>query len=282
MQKHQAAPVVVRFRPTRAALLAALAGLVAVAFGLFAPLSAQAGDHSGNGRGGDKPWICHPVEGKGESGAGYNVINPNAHSSHINEQSGAGKHTRKDGRTDTYASGGKDCAQGYPTPTHTKTHHPKPHPTTTCPTTSTTSSTSTTTTSTTTTSSSTSSSSTSSSSTSSSTTPSTGATSSSTTSSTPATPATQTTPPSVAPFQPPSQAPAAPAAPAEAAVVAPAAQAPQQAAVVQNAVPQAATDGADLQPQGAGTTSLQPMLIGAGLLLLLAAGLFSARRTPTS
>ncbi|SES08704.1 hypothetical protein SAMN05216199_1917 [Pedococcus cremeus] len=278
MQKHQAAPVVVRFRPTRAALLAALAGLVAVAFGLFAPLSAQAGDHSGNGRGGDKPWICHPVEGKGESGAGYNVINPNAHSSHINEQNGAGKHTRKDGRTDTYASGGKDCAQGYPTPTHTKTHHPKPHPTTTCPTTSTTSSTSTTTTSTTT-SSTTSSSTTSSSTTSSSTTPSTGATSSSTTSSTPVTPATQTTPPSVAPFQPPSQAPAAPA---EAAVVAPAAQAPQQAAVVQNAVPQAATDGADLQPQGAGSTGLQPMLIGAGLLLLLAAGLFSARRTPTS
>ena len=59
-------------------------------------------------------------------------------------------------------------------------------------------------------------------------------------------------------------------------------EAPQQAAVVQNAVPQAATDGADLQPQGAGWTSLQPVLIGAGALLLLAAGLLSARRTQTS
>jgi hypothetical protein len=143
MQEHQAAPVVYRFRPTRAALVAGLAGLVAVAFGLFAPLSAQAGDHSGNGGGNDKPWICHPVEGHGENGSGWNVINPDEHSSHIDEKSGAGKHDRKDGRTDKYASGGKDC-QYTPKPTHTKpTHHPKPthtkpHQTKTYPTPSTT------------------------------------------------------------------------------------------------------------------------------------------------
>lgn len=272
MQKHQAAPVVVRFRPTRAALLAGLAGLIAVAFGLLAPLSAQAGDHSGNGNGSDKPWICHPVEGKGENGAGWNVINPNAHSSHINEQNGAGKHTRKDGRTDQYASSSKDCPAApkptythHPKPTHTKTHHPKP--TTPSPTTQT---------STTTTTSST-------------------MTSSSTTSSTPVTPATSpstpattppetpaTNPPTVAPSQPPAEAATHP--PAAAPVAAPVAQAPQQAAVVQNVVPKAATDGADLQPQtaGAGLSGLQPALIGAGVLLLLAAGLLSARRTPTS
>jgi hypothetical protein len=244
-----------------------------VAFGLLAPLSAQAGGHGGNGGGSDKPWICHPVNGKGENGAGWNVINPNAHSSHINEQSGAGKHTRKDGRTDMYASGGKDCGQGYPKPTHTKTHHPKPTCTTTThhpkpthtkpyPTTTTTVTESVTTPATVT-----------------STTTTTATETTTTTTTAPAPESPATNPPTVAPSQPPAEAATQP--PAAAPVAAPVAQAPQQAAVVQNVVPKAATDGADLQPQTAGLTGLQPVLIGAGLLLLLAAGLLSARRTPT-
>lgn len=68
----------------------------------------------------DKPWICHPVEGKGETGYGWNLINPNKASSHIDEATGAGKHTRKDGRTDVYAVDGK--CPGAPTePTETPT-----------------------------------------------------------------------------------------------------------------------------------------------------------------
>jgi hypothetical protein len=253
-----------------------------VAFGLLAPLSAQAGNHSGHGNGNDKPWICHPVEGHGEHGNGWNVINPDEHSSHINEKSGAGKHDRKDGRTDTYASGGgKDCEHGYPTPTHTKTHHPKPTCTTTThhpkpthtkpyPTTTTTVTESVTTPATVT-----------------STTTATKTTTTTTTSSTPVTPATSpSNPPESPASNPPAVAPA-PSPPAAAPVAevpqAPAVAAPQQAAVVQNAVPQAATDGADLQPQAAGWAGLQPVLIGAGMLLLLAAGLLSGRRrSPTS
>lgn len=52
----------------------------------------------------DKPWVCHPVEGAGETGYGWNLIDPDKSSSHIDEATGAGKHTRKDGRTDVYAS----------------------------------------------------------------------------------------------------------------------------------------------------------------------------------
>ena len=33
----------------------------------------------------DKPWICHPVNGKGELGNGWNLINPDHASSHIDE-----------------------------------------------------------------------------------------------------------------------------------------------------------------------------------------------------
>jgi LPXTG-motif cell wall-anchored protein len=61
-------------------------------------------------------------------------------------------------------------------------------------------------------------------------------------------------------------------------VAAPVAEVPQQAAVVENVVPQAATDGADLQPTAQGWSGLQSLLVAAGALLLLAAGLLSARR----
>ena len=54
-----------------------------------------------------KPAVCHPVEGRGETGNGWNIISPDKASSHIDEDTGAGKHTRKDGRTDVYAVDGK-------------------------------------------------------------------------------------------------------------------------------------------------------------------------------
>jgi hypothetical protein len=51
---------------------------------------------------------------------------------------------------------------------------------------------------------------------------------------------------------------------------------PEGGALTENAVPRAATDGADLV--GAGWTPLQSLLTGSELLLLLASGLMSARR----
>jgi hypothetical protein len=262
MQEDQAAPVVYRFRPTRSALLAGLAGLIAVAFGLLAPLSAQAGDNSGKGSGNsDKPWICHPVKGHGESGKGYNVIRPDENSSHIDEKSGKGKHEGRNGKTDSYAKKSGDsykCETSRPThkpthtkpthkPTHTKpTHKPRPHPTTT---TETTTSTVTTTTTTTVT--------------------------------TPATPATTPPPetpatvPPVVPAEPPEEAPFVPE---EAPVAAPVAE-PQAAPVVENVVPQAATDGADLVATDQESGAVRGALLAAGALLLLAAGLLTARRS---
>lgn len=60
--------------------------------------------------GGDrKPAVCHPVEGRGETGNGWNIISPDKASSHIDEETGAGKHTRKDGRTDVYVDEAGKC-----------------------------------------------------------------------------------------------------------------------------------------------------------------------------
>jgi hypothetical protein len=55
-----------------------------------------------------KPWICHPVNGKGELGNGWNLINPNDPSSHIDESvypdDGYWEHMSNDGlRHDVYA-----------------------------------------------------------------------------------------------------------------------------------------------------------------------------------
>lgn len=46
-----------------------------------------------------KESVCHPVNGKGELGNGWNLIPPDKHSSHIDDE-GNGKHTSNDGRTD--------------------------------------------------------------------------------------------------------------------------------------------------------------------------------------
>lgn len=82
----------------------------------------------------DKPTICHPVEGKGETGTGWNLIGPDEASKHIDEVTGAGKHTRKDGRTDVYADAAGLCPGAVvvvptQTPTPTPTLEPTPEPT---------------------------------------------------------------------------------------------------------------------------------------------------------
>jgi hypothetical protein len=75
----------------------------------------------------EKPWICHPVNGNGELGNGWNLINPNKASSHIDESLYPNgvywKHESKDGRHDVYADG-----QTCPGPVVEPTDDPTPTP----------------------------------------------------------------------------------------------------------------------------------------------------------
>ncbi len=260
MRDRPSSTVVHSIHLTRPVVLVALMGIVAVVMGLLAPLSARAGDNQGGGVDPSaKPWICHPVEGAGETGYGWNVIDPSKDSSHIDEATGAGQHTRKDGSTDVYAvwNGTSWTCPGGPTTPTTEPTSPTTEPTspTTEPTSSTTEPTSSTTEPTTT------------EPTTATETPGTGATVPSTTSSRPAVP--EETPEegaTVAPTVPATQ-PTTPAAE------------PEVGGVQENAVPQAHTDGADLAAgQDAGWTVLQSTLVGAGLLMLTASGLLSVRR----
>ena len=271
MRDERTAPVTYRVHLTRPALLVAALGVLALGVGFLAPLSAEAGDRQGGGVDvSAKPWVCHPVEGAGETGAGWNLIDPSKASSHIDEETGAGKHTRKDGSTDVYAvwsDGTWTCPGPVPpttatttptsTTTTTMTSTTTPPPTTEPPTTepsttepsttepSTTSEPPTTTTTATSTE-----------------TPGTGATVPSTTSSNP-----------LVPGRTPG------ATPEEGATVAPGtAAAPEVGAVQENAVPQAHTDGADLVGSSGGWTGLQATLVGAGLLMVASGGLMSVRR----
>lgn len=249
MQERQTTSVVYTFRMTRSTLAVGLLGLLALVVGFVAP--AQAGDNTGKGRT-DKPWICHPVEGKGETGTGWSLIAPAQASKHIDESTGAGFHTRRDGRTDVYAVGsrGNWTCPGAPGTTTTTTPGTT---TTTIPGTMTTTTSGTTTTSTTapTTTES----------------PDTGAT----------TPAVTTTSRPVAAPTSPEEAAFAPSRPE---VVSPAEQ-PAVGALAPNAVPQAATDGADLVSAGTGWGSLRLGLLAAGGLMVLASGLLSLRRRRT-
>lgn len=99
---------------------AATAGLVLVGAGVI--LTGSAGVALAE-RG---PNICHPVEGNGETGYGWNLISPDKASVHIDEASGEGKHTRKDGRTDVYADGSGHCPGYVPPVTSTPTPSPSP------------------------------------------------------------------------------------------------------------------------------------------------------------
>jgi LPXTG-motif cell wall-anchored protein len=82
-----------------------------------APAAATQGDDH-------KQSVCHPVEGEGETGTGWNIIPPDKASSHIDEETGEGFHTRKDGRTDVYAVDGKCPGDDTTTTTTTTTTVP--------------------------------------------------------------------------------------------------------------------------------------------------------------
>lgn len=224
--------------------MVALAGIVAIVVGYFGPVSAQAGGHSGSGSG-DKPWICHPVEGYGETGYGWNLIDPARASRHIDEATGQGFHTRKDESTDAYAvsAHGVWVCPGGPTTSSTTTQPTETTSTTTDEPTTETSTTSSTT--------------------------------------TPEVPAyTEPTTPEEAP----ATGATTPAEPAEtgAATEGPAQQTPQAevpelGAYQENIVPRAATDGADLAASG--WTPLRYLLSATGLVLVATSGLLSLRRT---
>jgi hypothetical protein len=250
MRDTRTAPAVFTFHLTRHVVLVALLGLVAIVVGLLAPLSARAGDNQGGGVDPSaKPWICHPVEGAGETGDGWNLIDPSKDSSHIDEATGVGQHTRKDGSTDRYAvwnGTSWTCSGGPTSPTTGTTSEPttsEPSETTSEPT--------------------------------------------GTTPATEPSGTTGTEAPQTGATEPPtgSTSPLAPAGtPQEAATVAPTTPvraAPEVGTVEENVVPRAQTDGADLVGVGggpAGWAALQATLVGAGVLLLLASGLLSVRR----
>ncbi|SES08654.1 hypothetical protein SAMN05216199_1915 [Pedococcus cremeus] len=258
MRDGRTAPVTYRVHLTRPALLVAALGVLALGVGFLAPLSAEAGDHQGGGVDvGAKPWVCHPVEGAGEASSGWNLIDPSKASSHIDEATGAGKHTRKDGSTDVYAvwtDGTWTCPGSVPpttttaTTSTTTTTPPTTEPPTTEPPTTSEPPTATTTAPSTET-------------------PGTGATVPSTTSSNPLVPGTTEG-----------------ETPEEGATVAPTtprtAAGPEVGAVQENAVPQAHTDGADLVGSSGGWTGLQAALVGAGLLMVASGGLMTVRREP--
>lgn len=87
----------------------------------------------------DKRWVCHPVNGKGETGNGWDLIRPAQASKHIIESEYPNghywKHESRDGRHDVYAEG-QTCPGGStstPTPTVTPTVTPTPTTTPTAP-----------------------------------------------------------------------------------------------------------------------------------------------------
>lgn len=100
------------------------------------------------------PSICHPVEGKGETGTGWNIQSPADASKHMDEKGtpddlsdDVGLHVRKDGRRDVYADQYGNCPGGVPpTTTTTTTGTPSSTTSTTSSSSSTTSTTTTTTT----------------------------------------------------------------------------------------------------------------------------------------
>lgn len=85
----------------------------------------------------EKPSICHPVYGKGETGNGWNIISPDKASAHIDENvypnAGYWKHETLDGRVDTYATAdgkcpdreGPECPDGFYAPAKGKEGDPE-------------------------------------------------------------------------------------------------------------------------------------------------------------
>ncbi len=91
---------------TRVATFIAAAGVLVMSSGAALMVSASPATAGGE----DKPAICHPVNGKGETKTGWNIISPDKASSHIDESQYPNghywKHESKDGRHDEYAVNG--------------------------------------------------------------------------------------------------------------------------------------------------------------------------------
>jgi hypothetical protein len=75
-----------------------------------------------------KPWICHPVNGAGETKTGWDLIDPADPSVHMDENGtpddlsdDVGVHSSSDGRTDVYATSGACPGGGYPSPSASQT-----------------------------------------------------------------------------------------------------------------------------------------------------------------
>ncbi|MGO4255461.1 hypothetical protein [Marmoricola sp. RAF53] len=98
-------------KSTRARVATIIAALGVLVMSSGAALMASAGTANAAQTGGEsKPAICHPVNGKGETKTGWNIISPNKASSHIDESLYPNghywKHESKDGRHDEYAVNG--------------------------------------------------------------------------------------------------------------------------------------------------------------------------------
>ena len=101
------------------ALLAVIL-IVGIILFIWAPRAGATQDHGHN-----KQGVCHPVNGKGQNGHGWNYIEPDKASSHINEATGEGKHVTRDGRTDSYAVG-ESCPTNDSGEEVTPTESPEP------------------------------------------------------------------------------------------------------------------------------------------------------------
>ena len=111
--------------------------LTGIGIGLAGPASATKGpDH--------KQSICHPVNGAGELGNGWNLIPPDKASSHIDESLYPNghywKHEAKDGRHDIFSTDGTCPSSPDPTTSTVTTSSTTTAPPTTQTTTSTTTS----------------------------------------------------------------------------------------------------------------------------------------------
>lgn len=294
MQEKPAAPKVYTFRLSRPSMVVGLLGLVAVVVGFVAPAQATPPDPA------HKDYVCKYVGKPGvderlqtgqnpiwvdtaategtwfndRQGRSYVLIadtlklDPEPDVSQCPPPTPPPTTSTTSSSSSSSSSSSTSGTGTHTTPPTSTTSHTETHTT---PPTSTTSGTGTSTETSSTTTSSTTSSTTSTTSTE---TPSTGATSptSSTSAPGPETPATET-PSTEAPEVPATEAPTTPAAPG--------AEQPELGAVNENAVPQAATDGADLMGGDSTWSGPRYGLVGSGALLLLAAGLMSMRRRHT-
>lgn len=115
--------------PLRGVAVAALFALSGITVGTVMATSANATEGPDHNQS-----ICHPVEGNGELGNGWDLIPPDKASSHIDEalypDGEYWKHETKDGRHDIFATEGDECPGTTP-PSTTTTSSTSPATTTT-------------------------------------------------------------------------------------------------------------------------------------------------------